>query len=63
IVTYYQADPALAEAIAAHAAYIQAETLSEQLLPMAPPPEVEAVERATIDGMALLLGLLRVARG
>jgi len=63
IVTYYQADPGLAEAIAAHADYIQAETLSEQLLPMAPPPAAEAVERATIDGMSLLLGVLRVAKG
>jgi isoleucyl-tRNA synthetase len=63
IVTYYQADPGLAEAIAAHADYIQAETLSEQLLPMVPPPAAEAVERATIDGMSLLLGVLRVAKG
>ncbi len=63
IVTYYQADPALAEAIAAHAPYIQAETLSEQLLAMTPPPSVEAIERATIDGMTLLLGVLRVAKG
>jgi isoleucyl-tRNA synthetase len=62
IVTHYGGTPALVAAIAAHAAYIQAETLSVELVAGAAPAGAAAADDA-FDGEKLTLGLVRAAAG
>jgi isoleucyl-tRNA synthetase len=58
ILTYYQADGDLARVFQAWGDYIQAETLSTELIPGAPPAEAH-VETHKIDGMPVVLGIHR----
>ena len=58
ILTYYQADGDLARVFQAWGDYIQAETLSTELIPGAPPAEAH-VETHKIDGMPVILGIYR----
>jgi isoleucyl-tRNA synthetase len=58
ITTFYRADGKLAEAIAAWADYIQAETLTEELT-TADPPHGLVTDKVTIDGDALTLAVRR----
>ncbi len=58
IVTWYQAEEALAEAIAAWGEYIRGETLSLELRSAAPPAEAFTAAH-TIEGMELRLGVQR----
>jgi isoleucyl-tRNA synthetase len=59
--THYNASEGLAEAVAAWAAYIRAETLSVDLLPGSVPAGAAAAEDS-FDGETLALGLVRVER-
>jgi isoleucyl-tRNA synthetase len=58
ITTFYGADGKLAEAIAAWADYIKAETLTEELT-AADPPHGLVTDKVTIDGDALTLAVRR----
>ncbi len=58
ITTYYKTEGKLAEAIAAWADYIKAETLTQDLT-TADPPHGLVTDRATIDGVSLTLAVRR----
>jgi isoleucyl-tRNA synthetase len=60
ILTYYEAGPELGAAIAEWAAYIQAETLSRELVAGSIPDDVERAEAFELEGHPLELGIKRV---
>jgi isoleucyl-tRNA synthetase len=64
IVTYYQGDPDLEQAIAAHADYLRGETLSRQLAAVEPPTDAYQWQAGTkdFDGLALMLAVRRLDR-
>ena len=59
IIAYYQGPDAVAAVMQHHAAYIQQETLSDQLL-AAPPPADAQSETQKVEGMEVTLGVRRV---
>ena len=59
IIAYYQGPDAVTAVMQNHAAYIQQETLSDQLL-AAPPPSDAQSETQKIEGMEVTLGVRRV---
>jgi len=59
IVTYYQAEPSLQQAIESQSAYIKQETLSKELLNQSPAEDVFS-EKARIEGREVTLGVKRV---
>jgi isoleucyl-tRNA synthetase len=58
IVTYYSGGEAIAGVMNSFAPYIQQETLSEELI-QAEPPDGAYTERQNIDGMDVVLGVMR----
>jgi len=58
IVTYYHGDEALEEVIAAHGDYIRQETLSRELT-RGVPPEGAYTEEQKVNGLAVVLGVVR----
>jgi isoleucyl-tRNA synthetase len=58
IVTYYDGDEALEEVIAAHGDYIRQETLSRELT-RGVPPEGAYTEEQKVNGLAVVLGVVR----
>ncbi len=61
ITTWYQTDGELAEVFTRWAAYIQAETLTTELIP-ARPPQGAYLEEHNVDGAALVLGIRQNAK-
>ena len=59
IVAYYQGPAEVAEVMQNHAAYIQQETLSDELVAAPPPAEAQS-ETQKVEGMAVTLGVRRV---
>ena len=59
IVAYYQGPAAVAQVMQNHAAYIQQETLSDELIAAPPPAEAQA-ETQKVEGMEVTLGVRRV---
>ena len=59
IVAYYQGPAAVAQVMQNHAAYIQQETLSDELV-AAPPPADAQAETQKVEGMEVTLGVRRV---
>jgi isoleucyl-tRNA synthetase len=59
ITTWYSGNAELERVIEAHAAYIQAETLSTEMVGAQAPAEAEGRAEMEIDGMALALGVRR----
>ncbi len=58
IVTYYDGDEALEEVMAAHGDYIRQETLSRELT-RGVPPEGAYTEEQKVNGLAVVLGVVR----
>ncbi len=56
---FVQASPALSDAIQTHAAYIQGETLADELVSAAPPDEA-AQKTVQFDGQTLTVGLQKI---
>ncbi len=61
ITTYWQGDDDLRRVLTAHADYIQTETLSLSLVEGAPPPDAHREEQS-VDGHAVVLGVIRTGR-
>ena len=59
IVAYYQGPAEVAQVMQNHAAYIQQETLSDELV-AAPPPAAAQAETQKVEGMEVTLGVRRV---
>ena len=59
IIAYYQGPDAVTAVMQHHAAYIQQETLSDQLLAAAPPADAQS-ETQKVEGMEVTLGVRRV---
>ena len=59
IIAYYQGPDAVTAVMRNHAAYIQQETLSDQLLAAAPPADAQS-ETQKVEGMEVTLGVRRV---
>ncbi len=59
IIAYYQGPDAVTAVMRHHAAYIQQETLSDQLLAAAPPADAQS-ESQKVEGMEVTLGVRRV---
>ena len=59
IVAYYQGPAAVTQVMQNHAAYIQQETLSDELVAAPPPAEAQA-ETQKVEGMEVTLGVRRV---
>ena len=60
IVTYYQAEPPLKQAIERFSTYIQQETLSRELLCRAPEEDAHS-ENYRINAQSLTLGVKRIS--
>ncbi|MDI7276595.1 MAG: DUF5915 domain-containing protein, partial [Anaerolineae bacterium] len=58
IVSYYQAGGELRDVLREWAGYVQQETLSRRLVEEAPPPGAY-VERQSVDGQEVTLGIVR----
>ena len=59
IVSYLVGEGAAAEALAAHESYVRQETLSREVLTIAPPAEA-FVETHKLDGREVVLGVVKV---
>lgn len=59
IIAYYQGPAEVAEVMQHHAAYIQQETLSDDLVAAPPPAEAQS-ETQKVEGMAVTLGVRRI---
>ena len=59
IIAYYQGPDAVTAVMQRHAAYIQQETLSDQLVAAAPPADAQS-ETQKVEGMEVTLGVRRV---
>ncbi|MCL5962681.1 MAG: isoleucine--tRNA ligase [Chloroflexi bacterium] len=61
IMTYYQPDGFLHEAVHEYASYIKGETLSKELIPGSPPPGAYS-EKVAIAGQAIEIGVVKVSK-